>query len=114
MTSTIDRTHQNQRFAEELVERVDRLKQLSGRHALELTDSDIASGLQRELDPYGKKDWNGIWSRIRRGERGISSLELTVLAQLLETSTHWLITGEPDPHRVRIRHCDDYDRKRDR
>lgn len=34
-----------------------------------------------------------------------SSLELVILADELETSFHYLVTGEPDPYEVRIISC---------
>jgi Zn-dependent peptidase ImmA (M78 family)/transcriptional regulator with XRE-family HTH domain len=42
------------------------------------------------------------FSRALNDKRAFSSVELALLAELLDADLHWLITGEPDPHRVRI------------
>jgi len=39
-------------------------------------------------------------SRALSGKRAFSSVELARLADLLKADIHWLITGEPDPHRL--------------
>ncbi|WP_153408555.1 helix-turn-helix domain-containing protein [Nocardia macrotermitis] len=41
-------------------------------------------------------------SRALNGQRGFSSVELARIADELDTELYWLVTGEPDPHRVRI------------
>jgi len=41
-------------------------------------------------------------SRALNGQRGFSMLELTTIAHALDTDLHWLITGEPDPHRLSV------------
>ncbi len=41
-------------------------------------------------------------SRALNGQRGFSSVELARIADELGTDLYWLVTGEPDPHRVRI------------
>lgn len=43
--------------------------------------------------------------RILAGDRGISSIELVAIAEALRVEPHWLLTGEPDPHRVVIYRC---------
>ncbi|WP_208637414.1 hypothetical protein [Amycolatopsis echigonensis] len=42
------------------------------------------------------------FSRALRGQRNFSSLELARLADLVNTDLYWLITGEPDPHRLSV------------
>lgn len=42
--------------------------------------------------------------RLLDGERGVSHFELDLLADALDTSVHWLLTGEPDPSKVVIVH----------
>ncbi|WP_432946776.1 ImmA/IrrE family metallo-endopeptidase [Kribbella sp. CA-253562] len=42
------------------------------------------------------------FSRALNDKRAFSSVELALLADVLDADLHWLITGEPDPHRVRI------------
>ncbi|GAA5063631.1 helix-turn-helix domain-containing protein [Nocardia callitridis] len=41
-------------------------------------------------------------SRALNGQRGFSSVELARIAEELGTDLYWLVTGEPDPHRVRV------------
>jgi transcriptional regulator with XRE-family HTH domain len=41
-------------------------------------------------------------SRALNGTRAFSSLELARISDLLGADIHWLITGEPDPHRVLV------------
>jgi IrrE N-terminal-like domain len=45
------------------------------------------------------------FSRALGGERPFSSIELARLADLTGADLHWLITGQPDPHRVRVEAC---------
>ncbi|WP_239332191.1 ImmA/IrrE family metallo-endopeptidase [Frankia sp. CiP3] len=40
------------------------------------------------------------FSRALNGKRAFSSIELARLADLLDADIHWLITGQPDPHRL--------------
>lgn len=49
------------------------------------------------------------FSRALRGQRNFSSLELARLADLLDTDLYWLITGEPDPHRLTVAARHDFD-----
>ncbi|MGA8117144.1 MAG: ImmA/IrrE family metallo-endopeptidase [Actinocatenispora sp.] len=49
------------------------------------------------------------FSRALAGKRAFSSIELARLADLIGTDIHWLITGEPDPHRLVIAARHDYD-----
>jgi hypothetical protein len=48
-------------------------------------------------------------SRALRGQRAFSSIELARVSDLLDADIHWLITGEPDPHRLVIAARHDYD-----
>ena len=48
-------------------------------------------------------------SRSLSGARHFSALELARLASALETSMHWLVTGEEDPHRVLVAARHTYD-----
>ncbi|MFK0007461.1 helix-turn-helix domain-containing protein [Paenarthrobacter sp. NPDC090520] len=50
------------------------------------------------------------FSRALSGQRAFSSLELARIADALDADIHWLITGEPDPHRlvVAARHNFDF------
>ncbi|ONH33324.1 helix-turn-helix domain-containing protein [Pseudofrankia asymbiotica] len=51
------------------------------------------------------------FSRALNGKRAFSSIELARLADELDADIHWLITGEPDPHRlvVAARHRFDHE-----
>lgn len=49
-------------------------------------------------------------SRALAGQRGISSLELLLIAQALDADMHELVTGELDPRRVVLAARHDYDR----
>jgi hypothetical protein len=49
------------------------------------------------------------FSRALRGQRAFSSIELARVADLLDADIHWLITGEPDPHRLVIAARHHYD-----
>ena len=40
------------------------------------------------------------FSRALNGKRSFSSIELARVADLLDADIHWLITGQPDPHRL--------------
>ncbi|MCU1418677.1 MAG: hypothetical protein JWP32_2851 [Schumannella sp.] len=53
------------------------------------------------------------FSRALSGKRAFSAIELVELADLLGTSSHWFVTGEPDPFSVRFagRHTYDHDTK---
>lgn len=50
------------------------------------------------------------FSRALSGQRAFSSIELARIADALHEDIHWLITGEPDPHRlvVAARHNFDF------
>ena len=52
-------------------------------------------------------------SRIFSGQRGISALELARVANAIETDSHFLLTGEQNPHRhsIAARHVWDADTK---
>lgn len=41
-------------------------------------------------------------SRALSGQRGFSSVELARIADVLNADLYWLVTGDQDPHRVRI------------
>lgn len=49
------------------------------------------------------------FSRSINGKRSFSSIELALLADLLDQDLHYLITGEPDPNRVMVAARHDYD-----
>ncbi|GAB2572710.1 ImmA/IrrE family metallo-endopeptidase [Kribbella endophytica] len=42
------------------------------------------------------------FSRALNDKRAFSSVELALLADLLDADLHWLITGQADPHRIKI------------
>jgi hypothetical protein len=42
------------------------------------------------------------FSRALHGKRQFASIELARLAELTRTDLHWLITGQPDPNRLRV------------
>jgi Zn-dependent peptidase ImmA (M78 family) len=50
------------------------------------------------------------FSRALHGERQFASIELARLAELLGADLHWLITGEPDPNRLRVAARHNFDR----
>lgn len=52
-------------------------------------------------------------SKSLNGARQFSAVELAQLADLLQESMHWLVTGEEDPLAPRLvaRHAFDHDRK---
>lgn len=49
------------------------------------------------------------FSRAVNDKRAFSSIELARIADLLEADLHWLITGEPDPHRLVVAARHDFD-----
>ncbi|MGF7238302.1 MAG: ImmA/IrrE family metallo-endopeptidase [Frankia sp.] len=49
------------------------------------------------------------FSRALNGRRAFSSIELARLADLLDADIHWLITGQPDPHRLVVAARHDFD-----
>jgi len=49
------------------------------------------------------------FSRALSGKRQFASIELARLAELIGTDLHWLITGQPDPNRVRVAARHDFD-----
>lgn len=51
------------------------------------------------------------FSRALRGERGFAAVELVDLAELLGQDVHFLITGEPDPHRLVVSARHRFDRE---
>lgn len=42
------------------------------------------------------------FSRSLNGKRAFTAIELVELAELLKTSAHWFITGEPDPFAIKV------------
>lgn len=63
---------------------IDRIKSLGGKPAL-AGNTDIE---------------DTVLDRILDGTRGVSTMELDKIAAALDTSVHWLLTGEEDPFRV--------------
>lgn len=51
------------------------------------------------------------FSRSLNGKRAFSAVELVELAELLKTSVHWFVTGEPDPFAVRYAGRHTFDRR---
>jgi Zn-dependent peptidase ImmA (M78 family)/transcriptional regulator with XRE-family HTH domain len=53
-------------------------------------------------------------SRALSGKRAFTAIELVKAAELLGTSAHWFVTGDPDPFAVKVagRHTFDHDTKR--
>jgi len=49
------------------------------------------------------------FSRAVNGQRAFASVELARLADLLDADLHWLITGQPDPHRLVVAARHDFD-----
>ncbi len=49
------------------------------------------------------------FSRALNGQRGFAAVELARLADVLGADLHFLVTGEPDPHRLVIAARHDYD-----
>lgn len=49
------------------------------------------------------------FSRSLNAKRSFSSIELAKLAEVLQTDLHFLITGEPDPHKLTIAARHDFD-----
>lgn len=49
------------------------------------------------------------FSRALSGQRGFAAIELANLAELLHQDVYFLITGEPDPHRLVVAARHDYD-----
>jgi IrrE N-terminal-like domain len=50
------------------------------------------------------------FSRALHGKRQFASIELARLAELIRADLHWLITGQPDPNRLRIAARHNFDR----
>ncbi|WP_315583590.1 helix-turn-helix transcriptional regulator [Actinomyces viscosus] len=53
-------------------------------------------------------------SKSINGTRAFSAVELAEVADRLDVSMHWLVTGEPDPFELIISARHDYDSKSDR
>lgn len=49
------------------------------------------------------------FSRALNGYRAFSSIELAKIADLFQSDVHWIITGEPDPHRLILAARHDFD-----
>jgi len=49
------------------------------------------------------------FSRALHGKRQFASIELARLAELIAADLHWLITGQPDPNRLRVAARHDFD-----
>jgi Zn-dependent peptidase ImmA (M78 family)/transcriptional regulator with XRE-family HTH domain len=49
------------------------------------------------------------FSRAINGKRQFASIELALLAEAIGADLHWLITGQPDPHRVSVAARHDFD-----
>ena len=96
-------TDANTESIAEFIARVDELSAPSGHRLDPITDDDIAAALEAQIGSAAHENWAQTWARIRAGRRGISTIETAVVAGLLRTSAHYLITGEPDPHRMRTR-----------
>jgi len=63
------------------------------RHELHLGQDDLCGRIAQITD--GK--WNPTWRDVQRIERGlriVSDIELLILAQVLECSPCWLLTGD--------------------
>ncbi|MDR0626790.1 MAG: ImmA/IrrE family metallo-endopeptidase, partial [Bifidobacteriaceae bacterium] len=84
-------------------------------------DGDLGQRIARRIDaldpPVTRKsfaDAVGLapdaLSRALSGKRGISSLELLRIAEVLDADMHELVTGEPDPRRVVLAARHDFDR----
>ena len=56
---------------------------------------------QRRLAPEVGMTHDAL-SRAINGQRHFSAIELAKLAELLDVDTHWLITGDQDPFKVRL------------
>lgn len=59
---------------------------------LEVTQEDLAARLQLK----GLKIDQAMISRIEKGERLVTDIEVKALAQALKVSPGWLIEGKPD------------------
>jgi transcriptional regulator with XRE-family HTH domain len=68
---------------------LEHLEQLSPR----LLHRDVAERIGMTPDAF---------SRALSGKRQFASIELARLAELMGADLHWLITGQPDPNRVRV------------
>lgn len=76
-----------------------RVKEALGRRGLSQVE------LARSLD-LGES----ALSKSINGNRAFSAVELAEVANRLDVSMRWLVTGEPDPYEVRILARHDYDR----
>lgn len=72
---------------------IDAGMRIRSRMPVDMSQSDLAEKADMKPDAL---------SRALNGHRGFSMLELTRIGHILDTEVHWLITGEPDPHRVDI------------
>jgi Zn-dependent peptidase ImmA (M78 family)/transcriptional regulator with XRE-family HTH domain len=81
----------------------DRVRQLLEAHGVTLREKDLAREVGMTPDAL---------SRALNGKREFSAIELARVAEHLHTSTHWLITGDPDPRAVSVaaRHAFNFDR----
>jgi transcriptional regulator with XRE-family HTH domain len=71
----------------------DRVLQSLEQGSSELRHRDIARQIGMTPDAF---------SRAIHGKRQFASIELARLAELLDVDLHWLITGQPDPSRLRF------------
>lgn len=69
-----------------------------------------ASGLQQKRLAAKVSMAPDALSRALSGKRGFAADELAQIARLLDADVHYLITGEPDPHRLVLSACHSYDR----
>lgn len=65
-----------------------------------MTQKQVASAVGMTPDAF---------SRALRGERGFAAVELANLAEVLSQDVHFLITGQPDPHRLVVSARHSYD-----
>ncbi|GAA2434602.1 helix-turn-helix domain-containing protein [Mycolicibacterium llatzerense] len=78
-----------------------------GRRVAESIPAGITQGqLASQIGLSGEK-----LSKSLSGKRAFSSVELALLADVLDADLHWLITGKADPHRITVVARHDFDRE---
>lgn len=77
-----------------------RVREAMTRHSSDLNQGEVAAAVGMPADRF---------SRSLNGARAFSSLELARVADFLGEDVHWLITGNPDPLRVKIAARHDWD-----
>ena len=78
----------------------ERVRESLGQVCPDVLDREVAGRIGMTPDAF---------SRALGGKRHFSSIELARLSEMLDADLHWLITGQPDPHRLCVAARHDFD-----